>query len=296
MGSWSNQSGAARESGPGCWRPRWNSYLRRVCPRSVWRSTPRTRRRYACIRPSASRRSPPTDTCGWCQRRPEQRSPRALANASQASEGRSRWGSDPIGILSGKPAARQLETHALLALAHRPAMVGAEHGPHQPCEAAEQRLFGADPPVVVSVDVVAVLHEGPHATTDEIPVGTQGDPTGSVIAHDREAPAQRVGKPALGPEVHDATDAVGVALIDHLHIEVHRRPPARQVPGIAEDGGNLVRGRPQPPSREEVILVAHQEGGGTGDGGGSGVGVEGSGGGGTGRHVYLSQSPLRWSW
>ena len=101
------------------------------------------------------------------------RSPRALATRVQASEGRSRWGSDPIGILSGKPAAGQLETHALLALAHRPAMVGAEHGPHQPCEAAEQRLFGADPPVVVGVDVVAVLHEGPHATTDEIPVGAQ---------------------------------------------------------------------------------------------------------------------------
>ena len=137
-------------------------------------------------------------------------------------------------------------------------MVGAEGRTQQPRQLPEQWLLGGDVPVVERVDMVAVLHEGPRPGADEIAFGAQRQAGLARVARGGEPPAQRVRQPALGPEVDHAADTVGVALLHHRHVEVHRRPPARQVRRVAQHLGDLIASGLHPPLRDEVILGAHR--------------------------------------
>src|SRR6202023_1574799 len=79
----------------------------------------------------------------------------APARARQPCECRSWRSPESGGLLRRNAAARKLEAEALLALAHRPAMIGAEGGSHEPRQTAQERLVGANAPVIKRPYVVA---------------------------------------------------------------------------------------------------------------------------------------------
>src|SRR6266496_6815526 len=62
----------------------------------------------------------------------------------------------------------QLEPQAFLTLCHRPVMIGREDWLEQERERAQQRLVGADLPIVGDIDPLPILLERPDAAPHEI--------------------------------------------------------------------------------------------------------------------------------
>src|SRR4029079_14687018 len=71
--------------------------------------------------------------------------------------------------------AQQLQLQALLTLLHCPAVIRLEQRTHEGLEHLQQRLLGADPPVVGRVHEPAVLRDGPEAAANEVPCGFDGE-------------------------------------------------------------------------------------------------------------------------
>lgn len=143
---------------------------------------------------------------------------------------------------------RELDLQAFFAARHRPAVVGGEDWFEDWGEEFQERFFGADVPVVGDVDVGAGLRQRPFAAADEIAEGFDDEAVRSRLGH-AEAPAQRVGKPPFGVKLDD------VAAL--FHLDVHRRPPARQILGVAEDVDDLGDFSSDAPVGDEVVIVEH---------------------------------------
>jgi len=144
---------------------------------------------------------------------------------------------------------REFDFQALFAARHGPAMVGSEDWFEDGGEEFQERFFGADAPVVGDFDGVAGLGQGPFAAADEVAEGFD-DEAVRFGFEDAEAPAQRVREPAFCVELDD------VAAL--FHVDVDRRPPVREVLGVAEDVDDFVDLPADAPVGDEVVVVKHK--------------------------------------
>ena len=65
---------------------------------------------------------------------------------------------------------------------------------------------------------------------------------------------ERVRQPALGPEAHALADAALVARLELVDVEVHGRPPSRELANVAENARDVADRAEEPPLAPEAEL------------------------------------------
>jgi len=134
-------------------------------------------------------------------------------------------------------------------------VIGGEERLKQERQVLQQRLFGANRPLVRDFDVLAVARKGPNSASLEVATGLNGKTIGAVFVGQARVPMELIGQTRLGVHFDHASDVVRSPWMNFLGGKINGRAPAREFGGVAQNVEDLVERTLHAPMRDEVIIM-----------------------------------------